>query len=188
MAACQRVAHRSRSARVHAGELSTACFSTDDFAYCGYPPHLGPTDHEVPEARRLRRGGVLCRLQVRRELATAFASSFAEPQIRAHGDLLQFFTDAGLALEADEDLTDEFLDTARTAFKTSRRETCSKKLAAVEVPLLRVNWRGKRRPGVCALQLLAHAPLGAPPLHLAPSGRRRGTAPAQAENANAPAG
>ncbi len=51
------------------------------------------------------------------ELATAFASSFAEPQIRAHGDILQFYADAGLALEADEDLTEEFLATARQAFK-----------------------------------------------------------------------
>lgn len=90
--------------------------STDDFAYCGYPPHLAqqimkclkPGACAVLEAYVGLRG---------EELAAAFASSFAEPQVRAHGDLLQFFTDAGLALEADEDLTDEFLAAARGSFK-----------------------------------------------------------------------
>ena len=51
------------------------------------------------------------------EFATAFASSFAEPQVRAHGDLLQIFADTGLQLEGDDDLTDEFLAVARANFK-----------------------------------------------------------------------
>jgi cyclopropane fatty-acyl-phospholipid synthase-like methyltransferase len=90
--------------------------SVDDFSYSGYPPHL---------AQRLMKGlkpgacaVVECYVGFKaNELATAFASSFAEPHIRAHGDLLQFFSDAGLALEADEDLTEEFLDTARQSFR-----------------------------------------------------------------------
>jgi hypothetical protein len=90
--------------------------SVDDFAYCGYPPHLAqqimkslkPGACAVVETYIGLRG---------EELATAFASSFAEPQIRAHGDLIQFFLDAGLTVEADEDLSDEFLHTARQAFK-----------------------------------------------------------------------
>jgi hypothetical protein len=49
--------------------------------------------------------------------ATAFASCFAEPQIRAHGDLLQFFTDAGFVVEADDDLTEEFFGYAKAGFK-----------------------------------------------------------------------
>jgi hypothetical protein len=91
--------------------------SSDDFAYCGYPPHLAqqimkclkPGACAVVEAYVGLRGD--------ESLKSAFAASFAEPQIRAHGDILQFFTDAGLTLEADEDLTDEFLSMARAAFK-----------------------------------------------------------------------
>lgn len=90
--------------------------SIDDFAYCGYPPHLA---QQVMKCLKPGACAVVeCYVGFKSaELATAFASSFAEPQIRAHGDLLQFFKDAGLALEADEDLTEEFLDTARAAFK-----------------------------------------------------------------------
>jgi hypothetical protein len=90
--------------------------SIDDFAYCGYPPHLA---QQIMKC--LKPGGcavVECYVGFKSpELATAFAASFAEPQIRAHGDLLQFFTDAGLVLEADEDMTDDFLFIARSAFK-----------------------------------------------------------------------
>lgn len=90
--------------------------SIDDFAYCGYPPHLA---QQVMKS--LKPGGCAvmeCYVGFKSaELATAFASSFAEPQIRAHGDVLQFFKDAGLSIEADEDLTDEFLATARESFK-----------------------------------------------------------------------
>ncbi len=91
-------------------------WSVDDFAYCAFPPHLA---QQIMKA--LKPGacavvdayvGVRCA-----EFATAFASSFAEPQIRAHGDVLQVFADTGLVLEADEDLTDEFLETARRNFK-----------------------------------------------------------------------
>lgn len=90
--------------------------STDDFAYCSYPPHLAQQIMKClkPGASAVVESYVGLRIA---ELPTAFASSFAEPHIRAHGDLLQFFTDAGLTLEADEDVTDEFLETARASFK-----------------------------------------------------------------------
>jgi len=90
--------------------------SIDDFAYCGYPPHLA---QQIMKSLKPGASAVVeCYVGFKSEdLASAFASSFAEPQIRAHGDILQFFTDAGLTLEADEDLTEEFLATARTAFK-----------------------------------------------------------------------
>jgi hypothetical protein len=91
-------------------------YSIDDFAYCGYPPHLA---QQVMKCLKPGACAVIeCYVGFKSdELSTAFASSFAEPQIRAHGDLLQFFKDAGLTLEADEDLTEEFLFTARQAFK-----------------------------------------------------------------------
>lgn len=90
-------------------------WSVDDFAYVGYAPHLA---QQI--AKMLKPGAcavVECYAGLPSdELATAFASSFAEPQIRAHGDLLQTFTDVGLVVEQDEDLTEEFLDFARQGF------------------------------------------------------------------------
>lgn len=90
--------------------------SIDDFAYCGYPPHLA---QQIMKCLKPGACAVVeCYVGLKTpELATAFASSFAEPQIRAHGDVLQFFVDAGLVLEADEDMTDDFLFTARASFK-----------------------------------------------------------------------
>ncbi len=91
-------------------------YSVDDFAYVGYAPHL------AQQVMKSLKPGACAVLEAyvgfkSDALKTAFASSFAEPQIRAHGDVLQFFRDVGLQIEADEDLTDEFLATARTAFK-----------------------------------------------------------------------
>src|SRR5262249_7825451 len=90
--------------------------SIDDFAYCGHPPHLA-----LQVVKTLKPGAaaiVECYVGLKcAEYPTAFASSFAEPQIGAHGDLLQIFADAGLLLEADEDLTESFLDLARAGFK-----------------------------------------------------------------------
>jgi hypothetical protein len=90
--------------------------SLDDFAYCGHPPFLA-----LQIVKCLKPGAaavVECYVGLNcAEFPTAFASSFAEPQIRAHGDLLQVFSDAGLTLESDEDLTDEFLAIARAGFK-----------------------------------------------------------------------
>lgn len=103
-------------AHVFAPASFDGLLSIDDFAYCGYPPHL------AQQIMKALRPGACAVVEAyvgfkSAELATAFASSFAEPQIRAHGDVLQFFKDAGLAVEADEDVTDEFLSTAREAFK-----------------------------------------------------------------------
>lgn len=111
------VARIDLEAHVFAPNAYDGLFSTDDFAYCGYPPHL------AQQILKCLKPGACAVVETyiglrANELATAFASSFAEPQIRAHGDVLQFFTDAGLALEGDEDLTEEFLGTARASFKT----------------------------------------------------------------------
>jgi hypothetical protein len=90
--------------------------SADDFAYCGYPPHL------AQQIMKCLKPGACAIVESyvglpSPALATAFASSFAEPQIRAHGDLLKFFADAGLQLESDEDITEECLEAARAGFK-----------------------------------------------------------------------
>lgn len=154
--------------------------SIDDFAYCGYPPHLA---QQI--LKSLKPGAcavVECYVGFKSpELATAFASSFAEPQIRAHGDILQFFVDAGLVLEADEDMTDDFLFTARAAFKQlSERLQAAGKL---EVPVAReLAWEAEAWR--MRLQLLATRRLERRRFILRKSAEN---AP-QAENANAPAG
>lgn len=90
--------------------------SLDDFAYCGYPPHLAQQIMKClkPGACAVVEAYVGVRSP---ELATAFASSFAEPQVREHSEMLRFFYDAGLLFEADEDLTEEFQGYAREGFK-----------------------------------------------------------------------
>jgi hypothetical protein len=111
------VARIDLEAHVFAPGAYDGLFSTDDFAYCGYPPHLAQQIMKCLKPGACAVVESYVGLRNDEALKTAFASSFAEPQIRAHGDMLQFFTDAGLALEADEDLTDEFLAMARVAFK-----------------------------------------------------------------------
>lgn len=103
-------------AHVFPADRYDGLISTDDFAYCSHPPHLAqqiakclkPGACAVVESYVGPRG---------EDFATAFASSFAEPCIQAHGDLVQIFRDAGLAVDADEDITERFLDGARQCFK-----------------------------------------------------------------------
>ena len=91
-------------------------WSIDDFAYCSYPPHLA---HQIVKALKPGACAVIeCYSGLpTSSYATAFASCFAEPQIRAHGDLLNFFADVRLMLEADEDLTEDFFGYAKAGFK-----------------------------------------------------------------------
>jgi hypothetical protein len=163
-------------AHVFAPSAYDGLLSTDDFAYCGYPPHLA---QQIMKCLKPGACAVIeTYLGLRDDaLKTAFASSFAEPQIRAHGDVLQIFADAGLVLEADEDLTDEFLSLARGAFKAlGERLTQGGGLepaAARELAWEAEAWRMR-------LKLLAQRRLE----------RRRFTLrkPAQDAKANAPAG
>lgn len=152
--------------------------SADDFAYCGYPPHLAQQIMKClkPGACAVVECYVGLKLP---ELATAFASSFAEPQIRAHGDILQFFVDAGLKLEADEDMTDDFLFTARAAFKQLGEKLAT--TGGLEAPVAReLAWEAEAWR--VRLQLLATRRLERRRFVL------RKPADNQAENANAPAG
>lgn len=90
--------------------------SLDDFGYCSYPPHLAQQIYKTlkPGACAIVEAYVGERTPA---YATAFASSFAEPHIRPAADLLKVFADTGFVLEADEDLTEEFLALARAGFK-----------------------------------------------------------------------
>lgn len=158
-------------------------WSVDDFAYCSFPPHLAqqmmkclkPGACAVVETYL----GLPCA-----ELATAFASSFAEPQIRAHGDVLQVIKDTGFIVEADEDLTEEFLDTARQSLlrlgsvlsDPSKLDVASARELAWEVEA----WRMR-------LKLLGQRRLERRRLTLRKPADAAAAAP-QAENTNAPAG
>ena len=168
-------------AHVFAPASFDGLLSTDDFAYCGYPPHLA---QQIMKSLKPGACAVVeCYVGFKSDaLATAFASSFAEPQIRAHGDMLQFFTDAGLALEADEDLSDEFLDTARAAFKTLGAKLQE---AGVVEPATARELAWETEAWRVRLQLLAQRRLERRRFILR---RPVDDAPAQAENANAPAG
>jgi len=110
------VARIDLEAHVFAPAAYDGLYSVDDFAYCGYPPHLAQQILKClkPGACAVAEAYVGLKSDA---LATAFASSFAEPQIRAHGDVLQVLRDTGFAIEADEDLTNDFLEMARTGFK-----------------------------------------------------------------------
>lgn len=159
-------------------------WSMDDFAYCSYPTHLAqqimkclkPGACAVVEAYV----GLPCA-----EFATAFASSFAEPQIRAHGDVLHIFADTGLVLEGDEDLTEEFLDMARAGFKALGERLSADKIDAAgaqELAWEAEAWRMR-------MKLLAQRRLERRRFILRkPSEGAAPAEPAQAENANAPVG
>lgn len=157
-------------------------WSVDDFAYCSFPPHLAQQIMKClkPGACAVVESyvGLPCA-----ELATAFASSFAEPQIRAHGDVLQVFKDTGFTVESDEDLTEEFLDTARQSLlrlgsrlaDPSKLDVAAARELAWEVEAWRMRLRllGQRRLERRRLTLRKPADTAAPA--------------AQAGNENAPA-
>jgi hypothetical protein len=160
-------------------------YSIDDFAYCGYPPHLAG---QVFKSLKPNACAVVeCYVGLKSDaLATAFASSFAEPQIRAHGDLLQFFADTGLKLEADEDLTEEFLGMAREAFKALGAKL--QEAGAIEPAIAReLAWEAEAWR--MRLKLLAQRRLERRRFILRkPADGAPAAASAQTENENAPAG
>lgn len=109
------VARIDLEAHVFAAQSYDALISIDDFAYCSYPPHLAQQFLKClkPGARAAIDAYVGFKSA---ELATAFASSFAEPQIRPHGDILQFLQDVGFSVVSDDDLTEHFTRLAREGF------------------------------------------------------------------------
>lgn len=102
-------------AHVFAAQAYDALVSIDDFAYCSYPPHLAQQFLKClkPGGRAAIDAYVGFKAA---ELSTAFASSFAEPQIRLHGDVLHFLKDVGFSIVSDDDLTEHFMRLAREGF------------------------------------------------------------------------
>jgi len=110
------VARIDLEAHVFAASSLGGLLSIDDFAYSGHPPHLA---QQLMKSLKPGAGALIeCYVGLPvGELQTAFASAFAEPQIRAHGDLVHVFKETGLAIETDEDMSEEFLECAREGFK-----------------------------------------------------------------------
>jgi|CXWL01.1.fsa_nt_gi hypothetical protein len=162
--------------------------SVDDFAYVGFPPHLA---HQLikclkPGACAVVEAYVGLRSP---DLATAFASSFAEPQIRAHGDVLQYLTDVGFALEGDEDLTEEFLDLARQGFKrlaealalAAKLDVATARELAWEAEAWRMRLKLLAQRRLERRRLILRRPAEGPDAIVPPTAE-----PVQAENANTP--
>ena len=181
------VARIDLEAHVWPAQMYDGLYSIDDFAYAGFHPHL------AAQITKCLKPGACAVIETyvglpSDQLKTAFASSFAEPAIHAHGDVLQALHDAGLRKESDEDLTEEFLDMARQGFK--RLSDALTKSDGVEVATARemaweaeawrmrlkllVNRRLERR------RIILRRPVETPDEPEA--------APAQAEKANTPAG
>lgn len=161
-----------------------ALLSIDDFAYCGYPPQL---------AQRIAKGlkpGACAAIEVyvgssREAAAPAFASAFAEPQIRSHEELQKVFASTGLSLEADDDLAEDTLKLAREGFE--RLSDALADAAALDVAVARElaweaqSWRTR-------MTLLTQRRLMRRRFVLRKPAEAMAEAADQAENANAPAG
>ncbi len=98
--------------------------SFDDFTYAGHAPHLAQVC-----ARAVKPG---CTALVEcyvgppgPDLSQAFASAFAEPQVRIRTDLVHALTEAGFDVIHEDDLTAAHVTAARAAF-----ESLSAKMAA----------------------------------------------------------
>jgi len=90
--------------------------SLDDFTYAANAPRLAQqiTKALKPGARALIETYAANPTPA---IAPAFASSFAEHHLRPAGDLQDLFVDAGLSVEASEDLSETHAELGRQGFK-----------------------------------------------------------------------
>lgn len=168
--------------------------SIDDFAYAGFHPHLA---HQVIKCLK---PGACAVIETyvglpAAELKTAFASSFAEPQIHAHGDVLQVLKDVGFKLESDEDLTDEFIELARQGFKrlsdalsaSEGVEVATAREMAWEAEAWRMRLKLLAQRRLERRRIILRRPVDGPDEE-APAEAAASTPEAQTENTNTPAG
>lgn len=90
--------------------------SVDDFTFCENPARLA-----VQIARGLKPGcGAIIEAYAATpgpDLAPAFASAFAEPQLHSAAKIGELLFEAGLRIEEEEDLTDLHVEWARAGFQ-----------------------------------------------------------------------
>lgn len=106
-------------AHVWQPEMFDGIWCLDDFTYVGYAPHL------AQQIFKSLKEGACAVVEAYvgfpgDHIQPAFATAFAEPQVRAHGDLLKVFADSGLTLDRDEDVTADHLALARLGFRDLR--------------------------------------------------------------------
>jgi hypothetical protein len=121
-----------------AAEASDALVSFDEFTYASNPARLA-----LQIARTLKPGAVAVietyAGAAGPDLASAFASAFAEPQLHARNALTHAMSEAGLDIDADEDISTAHAAAARKAFETfSERSADLKPPNAAE--LREVGW------------------------------------------------
>lgn len=96
-------------------ETYDGLISFDEFTYAGNPTRLA-----LQIARTLKPGAkALIETYAAGpdpDVAAAFASAYAEPQLHPHATIAHALTEAGLDLELDEDVTADHVKAARAAF------------------------------------------------------------------------
>lgn len=115
-------------------EAYDGVWSVDEFSFCDEPSRLA---HRLTKALKPDRCLVIEFYAglPSPDTAPAFASAFAEPQIRAAGDVAHFLMESGLKLEAQDDLTEEHLELAKQGFK--RLEAGLKEAGTIDVAVAR---------------------------------------------------
>ncbi len=91
-------------------------WSLDEFSFVDEPTRLA---HQIAKALKPDRCVLVeCYAGLpSSDIAPAFASAFAEPHIRAAGDIAHFLMESGLKIEAQDDLTEEHIASVREAFR-----------------------------------------------------------------------
>jgi hypothetical protein len=90
--------------------------SFDEFTYVDNPSRLAQTFAKAIAAKGVAVVECYCALPGG-DYAPAFASAFAEPQLRPSGDLADMLDAAGFRVDAAEDVTEEHLTLAREGFR-----------------------------------------------------------------------
>lgn len=132
----------------HLGDESCdALLSVDDFTYCENPARLA-----LQFARGLKAGcGGLIEAYAGApgaDLAPAFASAFAQPQVQSAAKIGELLFEAGLRIEEEEDLTDLHIEWARAGFqrlKTSLESATLAPRGLQELAWEMETWRARLR-------------------------------------------
>lgn len=137
------VSHQRIDLETHAFEPEKfdAVWSLDDFTFADEPTRLA---HHIAKALKPDSCVVIEAYAglPSPDIAAAFASAFAEPQVRAAGDLAHYLIESGLKIEAQDDLTEEHIDCAKQAFK--RLEGALKDGGALELSVAReLGWEAE---------------------------------------------
>lgn len=140
----ERVSHQRIDLESHVFEQEKfdAVWSLDEFTFADEPMRLA---HQI--ARMLKPDACVVVEAYAGlpspDIAPAFASSFAEPHIRAAGDIAHYLIENGLKIEAQDDLTEEHIASAKEAFK--RLEGALKGAGGgVELPVAReLGWEAE---------------------------------------------